>query len=96
MGDIDLVAMVAAAADAVVIVSWCSPWGGHRLGNDGRTAAADAAAIVVLVLSSWGDIGVVAMVGAAADAVVIVVLVLSSWGDIGLVAMVVLLLLMQQ
>ena len=73
MGDIGLVAMVAAAADAVVIVSWCSPWGGHRLGNAGRTAAADAAAIVVLVLSSWGDIGLVEMVNATTHAVAIVV-----------------------
>ena len=40
--------------------------------------AADAVVIVVLVLSSGEDIGLVAMVAAAADAVVIVVLVLSS------------------
>ena len=53
---------------------WCSPrGGGHRLGSDGRTAAADAVVIVVLVLSSWRDIGLVEMVNAAAHAVAIVV-----------------------
>ena len=63
MGDIGLEAMVAAAADAVVIIALVlSSWEGHRLGSDGRTADDDAAVIVVLVLSSWGDIGLVAMV----------------------------------
>ena len=64
---------------------------------NGRTAAADAVVIVVLVLSSWGGHRLSSEDRtAAADAVVIVVLVLSSRGDIGLVAIVVLLPLMQQ
>ena len=64
--------MVAAAADAVVIVSWCSPRGGTSAWVAMVNAAADAVVIVVLVLSSWGNIGSVAMVAAAADAVVII------------------------
>ena len=35
VGDIGLVAMVAAAADAVVIVHGCSPRAEHRFGSDG-------------------------------------------------------------
>ena len=44
--------MVAAAADAVVIVSWCSPRGGTSAWVAMVNAAADAVVIVVLVLSS--------------------------------------------
>ena len=76
MGDIGLVAMVDAAADAVVIVVRCSPPGRHQLGSDGQcccSCSSDRRAGALLV----GDIGLVAMVDAAADAVVIVVLVLS-------------------
>ena len=68
--------------------------GGHRRGRDGCTAAANAAVIVILVLSSWGGIGFESDGRtAAANAAVIVVLVPSSWGDIGLMAMIVLLLI---
>ena len=59
--------------------------GGHRFGSDGCTAAAANAAVIVgLVLSLWGDISFDSDGRtAAANAAVIVVLVLSSWGDIG-------------
>ena len=61
--------------------------GGHRLSSDGRTAAADAAVIVVLVLSSWGGhrLGSDGRT-AAAYAAVIVVLVLSFVGSTGMTA----------
>ncbi len=55
--------------------------GGHRFDGNGCTAAANAAVIVVPVLSSWGDIGFDSDGRtAAANAAVIVALVLSSWG----------------